>query len=829
MGAQYYCKNQKRRQAVREHATLNGIDYLEVLDRDAPGNSPRQQTLLVRCFKPLTDLSGDNVRIEGGVRITPVRVQWASPAHTIPGTLITSQEKEFFGLFFKSLPEARHVLVVRTDSPGDYSPYRLLLTTSPTDPAPPTGFDLQLSEVEFFFKAECPSDFDCKQVLRCPPEILREPQIDYLAKDYASFRRLMLDRLAVTVPDWKERNPADVGVMLVEVLAHAADQLSYYQDAVATEAYLGTARKRVSLRRHARLLDYFTHEGNNARVWVCFEVDKDSEADRQILSTGTQLLTLVNASRGGLHPNLLDSALSQGAEVFETLHEVTLHAGHNEIQFYTWGDEECCLPKGSTRATLKNEANQLDLSPGDILIFEEKLTSAGATGDPAHRHVVRLIRVSPKVDPLVDTPVVDIEWHANDALLFPFCLSSLVTNAGGEKLLSGLTVAYGNVVLADHGRTIRDEEPGPETVPDQGPYRPMLKRTDLTHASPYDHTIATFHSATQALVQNPRKILPWMRLRGDEEPWNVRRDLLNSDRLSNDFVVEVESDGTSHLRFGDGVFGRRPTAGSRFKATYRIGNGPKGNVGAEAIAHVLTPMKGVRNVRNPIPAKNATNPESFERIRVSVPEAFRTQERAVTEADYARVAQCHPEVSKAVATRRWTGSWHTMFVTVDRKGGKPVDTAFEAEMRSYLERFRLAGRDVEIEGPRLVPLDIALTVCVRPDYFRDAVKAALLETFSNTDLPDCRRGFFHPDNFTFGQPVYLSQVVAAALQVPGVAWVDADETPPKRNRFRRWAECSKGESAAGGIKMGRFEIARLDNDPNAPEHGRIEFYMGGGM
>ena len=36
------------------------------------------------------------------------------------------------------------------------------------------------------------------------------PQIDYLAKDYASFRRLMLDRLSVTMPDWRERNPADI-------------------------------------------------------------------------------------------------------------------------------------------------------------------------------------------------------------------------------------------------------------------------------------------------------------------------------------------------------------------------------------------------------------------------------------------------------------------------------------------------------------------------------------------------------------------------------------------------------------------------------------------
>ena len=70
--------------------------------------------------------------------------------------------------------------------------------------------------------------------------------VDYLVKDYAGFRRLILDRLAQAMPGWQERSPADVGVVLAELLAHAADTLSYYQDAVATEAYLGTARKRVS-------------------------------------------------------------------------------------------------------------------------------------------------------------------------------------------------------------------------------------------------------------------------------------------------------------------------------------------------------------------------------------------------------------------------------------------------------------------------------------------------------------------------------------------------------------------------------------------------------
>src|SRR6202035_3449141 len=94
-------------------------------------------------------------------------------------------------------------------------------------------------------------------------------------KDYSSFRQLIFDRLALTMPAWQEQHVPDVGVTLVEIFAYVADYLSYYQDAVATEAYLGTARQRISVRRHVRLVDYRMHEGCNARAWVWLDTDHD--------------------------------------------------------------------------------------------------------------------------------------------------------------------------------------------------------------------------------------------------------------------------------------------------------------------------------------------------------------------------------------------------------------------------------------------------------------------------------------------------------------------------------------------------------------------------
>lgn len=825
MDTQYRCENERRLQTVRAHPSLNGIDYLEVLDLNAPEGSPRQRTLLVHCLKPVPALTGDNVRIEGGVRVT-VKVVWAFPATAVPAEKVTPQEQAFF----TALADADRVLVVRTDSTGDFAIYRLILTRSATELAPPVDFDPLLSQVAFTFKVECPSDFDCQPVLVCPPERLPEPQIDYLAKDYASFRRLMLDRLSVIMPDWQERNPADLGIALVEVLAYAADYLSYYQDAVATEAYLGTARKRVSVRRHACLLDYPMHDGCNARTWVHLEVEAGGAADGLTLPAGTPLLTQVNAPRGAFPPQQLAQALSAGAQVFETMHDLTLRAELNEMHFYTWGDDQCCLPKGATRATLHGSAADLPLQGGDVLIFEEVIGPTSghkADADLTHRHAVRLDRPpQEQIDQLTNEKGLEISWHVEDALPFPLCLWQFDDGSGNIQPVS---VARGNVVLADSGLTVADEPLVPDTAPDSGRYRPRLQGTDITHRVPYDDDQARTEAATLALVQDPKAALPAVKLDADGEEWTARRDLLDSDRFAPDFVVEMDEDGRAHLRFGDGILGKRLAAGSQPKATYRFGNGRAGNVGTETIAHVVKTQGGITDVRNPVPAQGGTPPEPVEQARLYAPQAFRTQKRAVTQADYASAAQRHPEVQKAIATLRWTGTWHTMFVTVDRKRGLPVDADFEFEMRTFLGQFRLAGHDMEIEPPRFVPLHIAMTVCVAPGYFRDAVKRALLEVFSSVDLLDGQRGFFHPDNLTFGQPVYLSRVIATAMKVPGVQWVDVDDKPPKPNRFRRWGEPSRGELEKGVIEMGRLEIARLDNDPNAPENGKIEFFMEGGL
>ncbi|MEW9529292.1 baseplate J/gp47 family protein [Microbispora sp. NPDC049125] len=791
------------------HGTgINGIESIEV-DGGHPGVPPHR-TLLVHCLLPVpSGLDARAVRITGGVRVdpalNPVRVEWAMPATRLAAAPdgVSAADAAAFG----SLPDPERVLVVRTSSPGDFSTYRFAVT------GPALGFDPRLAEVPFSFTVDCPTEFDPRPPLAAPVVPPSVPQADYLSRDYESLRGLLLDRLSLLLPGWTDRDPADLGVTLVELFAYLGDQLAYAQDAVGTEAYLGTARRRVSIRRHARLLDYPMHEGAAARTWLV--LGAGAAADGRVLETGTEVVTA-----------------GEGGAVFHTLHPVTLASARDAVEFHTWSEERLTLPAGATGATLVSPGGALRLRAGDVLVLEEVRGADGRTesADPSRRLAVRLIADPvPAHDPVTGTDVIEVAWHQEDALPFPLRLWRFPVRPGpGAGGMETSAVVRGNVVLAEHGALVGPEPLEPAQVPVRGRHRPRLRRAGLTHAVPYDHRRALTRPASAGLAVPPSEAVPALvEVHDGATAWTVAPDLLDGDRFAARCAVETEDDGRAYLRFGDGICGHPPTPGAIFLATYRVGGGRAGNVGREALTRLARPIPGV-TVRNPMPAEGGIDPEPVEQVRQWAPQAFRVARRAVTDADYAEVAARHPQVRQASASRRWTGSWYTESVVVDRRAGLPADQAFRGDVALHLEPYRMAGEDVRVTALVPVSLDIVLTVRVAPGHLPGEVKRALVEVFTAGDRADGTPGFFHPLAMTFGEPVYLSRVVAAAMAVRGVLWVDADDTPPKRNRFQRWGRPAEGERAAGRIAIGPHEVARCLSDPSLPEHGRIDFLMEGG-
>ena len=953
MDSNLSCLQENRREDVRT-ARLLGLDYAEIADT-------RQLTLNVFFLgKAPAQIGLANLVLTGGRRIRDVRIV----------SLRVVRQTD---------PTLDDYLELRVDKPGDFSTYTLSVVKTvngePTD-QPMEGFDVHYWQVDFSFKTACPTHLDCRPQIPCPPEPRAQPDINYLAKDYESFRQLILDRLALIMPGWTETHTPDLGITLVELLAYTGDYLSYFQDAVATEAYLGTARERISVRRHARLVDYLMHEGCDARAWLTIATDTDWTLDDP---TQMYFITAYPGApdRKVLTPADLRNVALSKYEIFEPLYwngggGISVYKNLSRIDFYTWGDCRCCLAVGSTEATLLDGWEPADgqaatlrqlrhLRVGDILIFEEVIgphTGNPADADPTHRQAVRLTKVTPNIDPLYGapqgTPVLDIQWAAEDALQFPLCISSQQPPPDCG-CLEGVSIARGNVILVDNGSDTTEVvgtvptasanpacpsccEPAGLTVT-PGLFRPTLSQQSMTFSVPLPPPC----SAASLIAQDPRQALADIQLKSippapdcapssdpsqpppacqipplftfddltdptglakalrahadtrtqfllgklstatqtlliawdgqsalsDElraalitdlsaavEVWFPLQDLLESGPDDASFVVEMNNDGMAQLRFGDGVCGRQPEAGTLFKASYRIGNGTAGNVGRDTITYLVLRSETLSGVdlepTNPLAASGGVDPEPIDDVKEFAPYAFHSQiERAITADDYAALAsdnarrlqartalEVHdPQICAAdftslqgaKAALRWNGSWYTALVALDPQGSEDTDAELVGEVTEYLEPFRRMGNDLSVSPANYVPIKLGMTVCVRPDYQRGHVEAAVLDALSDRVLPDGTLGFFHPDNLTFGADIYVSRLLATVQSIAGVQNCMVTELERfDSGEFGTDAGSADELPIDSALQLGPFEIAQLDNDPSFPENGLLVLDVRGG-
>ncbi len=794
-----------RRDAVRDAwPQWNGLDDVQV--------SEDQRTLTLHFLgKAPASLQAANVVIRGAVGSRPVR--------TVAVQVCRDEDQEL-----------DDCLQVQVDQPGDWGEYQLCLVNldergRPTQ-VPLSGFDARLSCLPLDFKMNCPTGQDCGSEGTCPPIPTAEPDLNYLARDYASLRQLLLDRLAAVMPGWKERHVPDLGVTLVELMAFVGDRFSAAQDAVATEAYLDTARLRTSLRRHVRLLDYPLHEGCNARTFVQVQVHGAEEV--------------------GLAPGEFSVSSADGLQIFEPLLPSAPHwrAVQNEIPLYNWGETQGVLPRGATEAALDagplsdTEApsdNPLHLRPGDFLLLEEVLgvrTANPADARPERRQVVRLAEVKLLTDPLYGRQVLQVRWGRKDALTFDLCLSG--RGLPPECAPIRPSVARGNVMLVDHGQSMQetlDPVPALPSLPtcddcDCGPpaaqagrYRPRLKRSPLTYSE-----AVVADAAASLLRQDPRKALPALTLQGTAQTWTPQPDLLASGPYDPHFVVEQEN-GAGVLRFQ----GASLTAGETFIAQERLGNGADGNVGAGTLTQFQ--LKGAAQlpdgveltVTHPLPALGGCAPETLNEARQRAPYAFRESlQRAITPDDYAQLAQSlfADRVQRAAATLVWNGVNEEIVLAIDARGTPDAPPELLGEIAVALEPYRRVGQDLSVRAARTVGLNLTLEVCLDAHASRTAVRAAVLARLGSGLQQDGTPASFHPDRLSFGEGVVLSRLIAQVQGIPGVRNVTAS--------LSRLDRPTETPVTGGMLRLGPTEVARLDNDPQRPGHGQLHVNVLGG-
>jgi hypothetical protein len=628
--------------------------------------------------------------------------------------------------------------------------------------------------------------------------------VDRTARDRDEVLALMLSMLRGHVADWRAESPADLGLTLVELLAAEADRLAYEQDAVATEAYIGTARRRISVARHGRLLGVHASNGCNARSWVSLEVRTHRPVE---LRTGTKLLSRLGGIGPHVDPTGADALIAAGSPVvFETMEPVRLRAAHNAMPLHA-GPEPITLPVGATSARLCGHV--LGLRSGDVLCLGPKEADG-----PDATHVVRLDRPPETArDEVAGHDVTVIHWHREDALTAPIRLAATVD----DSRCPSDVVARGNIVLADHGSTRRGTvEPSP-TVGS----RRRLRAADLTFAEPAARAGLRGLPASSSVRQDPLRAVPAIALvetsRGGGLRWTPTRDLLGCHRLARRFVAELGDDGWVELRFGDGEHGQPVPDGAQLDASVRRGCGPAGNVSVGAIAHVVTDqltMDQVERVTNLTAGRGGAAAETAGQYRDRAPFEWRRLEACVTPDDHAEHARRVPGVRDALG--RWGDEPPAGVVELFIQGAErePPDSLL-GDVRRRLEPRRVLGHVLDVRPA--VPFELRIDLHVVVEAAHDATDvAARLRAVLGSE----RGGLFEVGRFALGERVYASQIVTAAGAVEGVAALEL-------TRFSAAAAAADAATVPGSLAVAPWAFAHLDATEAGGESLQIDLSADG--
>jgi predicted phage baseplate assembly protein len=276
------------------------------------------------------------------------------------------------------------------------------------------------------------------------------------------------------------------------------------------------------------------------------------------------------------------------------------------------------------------------------------------------------------------------------------------------------------------------------------------------------------------------------------------------------------------IRFGDGEFGRVPDKGSVFKVRYRLGGTRRSNVATNTLKNIDSKISSVA-VTNPLPTSGGMDAETPAELRQLASDAFKAVTyRAVRPEDYAEAAERLPWVQKAGSTFRWTGSWLTAFVTPDPKGTVFLEDEKRVDLTNQLNRFRQAGREVNVLDPTYANIDLEIEICIASDAYAGQVKERVFIALMGKKGLRPQDGYFSPDRFTFGTFLERSTLEAAIQEVPGVKAIE-------KIYFRRRGWFEKRPFTELGYDPGKNTIIRIANNPLHPEQGTLKLYTHGGL
>lgn len=256
-----------------------------------------------------------------------------------------------------------------------------------------------------------------------------------------------------------------------------------------------------------------------------------------------------------------------------------------------------------------------------------------------------------------------------------------------------------------------------------------------------------------ALINTVDPLVQWFEV-------STLMDAISSDTA---WAQSTDENGVVTISFGDDINGAVPPSGLNIYAAYRVGGGTVGNLAANQIVDIASPIVGV-SVSSSTAMTGGANAESIDQIRTNAPRAYRTQDRAVTLKDFGNLALGVSSVSQANAV---ANTYTNVTVYCTAVGNTTPTQGLLDVVTSYLQDRAMAGATVTAQAASFVSVNIGSTgspvvVGCDPRYNPSAIQ---------TKATQAIQGLFDPANVTFGQRMSVSSVYSAINAIPGVSYV----------------------------------------------------------
>ncbi|ODA40672.1 putative baseplate assembly protein [Desulfosporosinus sp. BG] len=596
--------------------------------------------------------------------------------------------------------------------------------------------------------------------------------------DDKSFREIIEDALKLIprfTPEWTDYNPHDPGMTFIELFAWLTEMQHYYMDQVGEQNYL----------KFLRLLGIRPKEAVAAKVDVTFSLPEGyAAASPLIVPQGTKLLA--------------------GEVIFETLETISLNkaklvkiltaAGdfsdnteaNRRLGLYYYAFGEKAVQGSRLYLGFDNSPAELTLT---VNLFEDYPEEGSHYGE----------------QPVI-IPTARVSWEYGYREI-----GWAVARETGDwrplNLLKDETLGLfrsGRVYLARP-----DSEPQQEkinfwlrcTVVQDGYEIPpkihnilyntigAVQQETLSGAdNPLLLTCGSGLPGQKIILQRTRVISSTFALQVEEKnresnqitlmwrDWQRVDDFDASGPDDRHYVLNPE---TGEVFFGDGVNGAVPPAPVRVGeknirvVTYQVGGGEKGNLKAGAVNKLLCPPDSELAdllVENHLPAVSGAEPETLDKAKARARRELNTVSRAVTFADFEKLACMTPglRVARAKAFHGKEGV-KVVVVPYSQAPNPMPGEGFLETVRRHLDMHRLVTTRVEVLPPQYTVVNVYASVGIKPRYDPATSREQILMGLEK---------FLHPvwggpegTGWPFGRKVYKSELYQLIETIEGVDYV----------------------------------------------------------